>query len=375
MPQPATHYWVTKIALADSDKSVFKDFFNEYKNYIALGTSAPDLFYFPLMPTVKTECNNFYWDDIADLIHHGRTYDLFCELLDEAKKLKSDKNTKNNGEKLLAFAIGFYCHVITDCIFHPYVYRSTGDDWATGAGSFLSNPEENIAEYKHKYQECLIDDGVKETYHLEFDEDDWACPEETNNELLDFTIADAFYSILKKMYPDCMPPEFHNPHDKNHPIQQAYNALLQTITLLFEGKKILSFQSDDFVEKIIGTKKFIYTNNFFDDTYPDCDELPPYSPHDLFNFSCAVTRRIYEVVQGFWNDATSKTAKEYFENEFTNYLNTGNWNLDTGIQCEFNNTQELHQGNEKMNEAHIDTLTNNYNIFSELYKNLFENNK
>ncbi len=80
-----------------------------------------------------------------------------------------------------------------------------------------------------------------------------------------------------------------------------------------------------------------------------------------------------EVVQNFWNDTSSKTAKEYFEIDFTNYLNNGNWNLDTGIQCEFNNTKELHEGNEKMNEAHIDTLTNNYNIFNELYKNLFEN--
>ena len=365
MPQPATHYWVTKIAIADSDNPTFKDFFNKYKNYIALGTSAPDLFYFPLMPTIKTNCKNFYWNGIADLIHHGRTYDLFCELLDEAKSMKSDKTVAEKAEQLLAFTFGFYCHVVADCIFHPYVYRSSNDDWATGAGSFLSNPEENIAEYTHKYQEFLIDAGVKETYHLKFDKDDWACPEKSNNKLLDFVVADKFYSVLVKMYTDCMPTEFYNSHDENHPIQQAYSALLQTISLLFEGKEILTFQTV--------TKEIFYGDDFFETYYPNCDGLPRYSPHDLFKFCCAVTRRIYEVVQNFWNDTSSKTAKEYFEIDFTNYLNNGNWNLDTGIQCEFNNTKELHEGNEKMNEAHIDTLTNNYNIFNELYKNLFEN--
>lgn len=364
MPQPATHYWVSKISLFDSDNNKFKDFFTKYKNYIALGTSAPDLFYFPLMPTIKTDCKNFYWNGIADLIHHGRTYDLFCELLDEAKKLKY--TNKEDSEKLLAFAVGFYCHVITDCIFHPYVYRSTDDDWSTGAGSI----KENRREFKHKCQEYLIDDGIQKTYHLELNKDDWNCPEKTNNELLDFIIADTFYSMLKKMYPDCMPSEFYDSHDKNHPIQQAYNALLQTITLLFEGKKILSFNSSDIIDELVQAKEFTYSENFFDNEYPDCDGLPSYTPHDLFNFSCAVTRRFFEVVQNFWIDTSNKTAKEYFKNDSTNYLNNGNWNLDTGIQCEFNNTEELHQGNKVMNEAHKDTLIKYYNIFDELYKSM-----
>lgn len=123
--------------------------------------------------------------------------------------MKSDKTVAEKAEQLLAFTFGFYCHVVADCIFHPYVYRSSNDDWATGAGSFLSNPEENIAEYTHKYQEFLIDAGVKETYHLKFDKDDWACPEKSNNKLLDFVVADKFYSVLVKMYTDCMPTEFY----------------------------------------------------------------------------------------------------------------------------------------------------------------------
>ena len=31
---------------------------------------------------------DFYWDGIADLIHHSRSYDIFCSLLDYAKKNK-----------------------------------------------------------------------------------------------------------------------------------------------------------------------------------------------------------------------------------------------------------------------------------------------
>ena len=47
MPQPATHYWVSKIALANPADASFQRFFEEYRNYIALGTSAPDLFLLP----------------------------------------------------------------------------------------------------------------------------------------------------------------------------------------------------------------------------------------------------------------------------------------------------------------------------------------
>lgn len=367
MPQPATHYWVSKIALANAADDSFKHFFENYKNYIALGTSAPDLFYFPLMPTVHTSCKNFFWEGIADLIHHGRTYDLFCDLLDQAKHLKVTRNNYQNGEKLLALAFGFYCHVVTDCIFHPYVYRSTDDDWATGAGSI----KESMHEYEHKYQEFLIDEGIQAAYQFELNRNDWQCPEESNTELLDFTIADALYSVLLKMYPDCIPTSFNNAHDKNHPVQQAYRALLQTTTLLFEGKKILSFQTEDIIEELTKAQKLFYSPDFFNKPYHKCDNLPAYTPHNLFKFSCAVTRKIFLVLHNFWNEPKNITAKEYFKTDFTNYLNSGNWNLDTGIQCEFNNTKELHEGNKAMNDAHIDTLQNNYHYYNELLKDPF----
>ena len=168
MPQPATHYWVVRTAIPQNDTkgkiNFWETWWDPYKSYFGLGTAAPDLFYFPLMPGVKVSCDDFYWDGIADLIHHSRSYDIFCSLLDYAKKNK--KYSIENANKQFAFAFGYYCHVITDCIFHPYVYQSTADHWAKKVYSKKEDSLEFEHELAHKYQEFLIDEGIYEEYNI-----------------------------------------------------------------------------------------------------------------------------------------------------------------------------------------------------------------
>ena len=46
-----------------------------------------------------------------------------------------------------AFAYGFYSHVVTDSIFHPFIYRKSFDN-------LMRHPEKN---YQHKRLEAMID--------------------------------------------------------------------------------------------------------------------------------------------------------------------------------------------------------------------------
>lgn len=385
MPQPATHYWVARRAIPqyidnDTTTDYWKEWWDKYKNYFGLGTAAPDLFYFPLMPKVDVKCEDFYWDGIADIIHSTRSFDFFCKLMNAAKKSQLDPSIDTEiANRQFAFSFGFYCHVVTDCIFHPYVYRSSKDHWSAKAGEFKDNPVESIREYQHKYQEFLIDKGTCETFNLNLNRISWSCPDANNSELLDMNIAKIFNDTLMDLYRDCIPYEYkiENP---SHPIHQAYDALLQTSKLIFEGDVVITYKGNNITtsgyikEKIEKAGSVLYSPHFYTEPYPNCGSLPGYTPNKLFDFSCAVARKIFKICIKFWN-SPYKNIEEFFsadpKENITNYLN-GNWNLDTGIPCQFNNTQKLHSDNESMNLAHIDTLKATYNNFAYLYDSLFK---
>ena len=330
------------------------------------------------MPKVNVKCKDFYWDGIADIMHSTRSFDFFCNLMNAAKKSQLDPSIDTEiANRQFAFAFGFYCHVITDCIFHPYVYRSSEDHWSAKAGEFKDNPLEAIREYQHKYQEFLIDKGTCETFNLKFNRISWSCPDANNSELLDMNIAKIFNDTLMDLYKDCIPYEYkiENP---SHPIHQAYDALLQTSKLIFEGDVVITYKCLDMksgtLKSILEASEVVYSPNFYTEPYPDCGSLPDYTPNELFDFSCAVARNIFIICIKFWN-SHYQNIEEFFSADpgenITNYLN-GNWNLDTGIPCQFNNTQKLHSDNESMNLAHIDTLKDTYNNFACLYSSLFK---
>lgn len=87
MPQPLTHYLVLRRAIPEKYWSSW--WIPEYKNYFALGTAAPDIFYFPTVPKiVKNIRDDIAWNEIANPLHSNGSYDLFCTLLDVAKLSK-----------------------------------------------------------------------------------------------------------------------------------------------------------------------------------------------------------------------------------------------------------------------------------------------
>lgn len=234
MPQPATHYLVVRRAIPEK---YWKDWWNDsYKRYFGLGTATPDLFYFPTVPKiVKDIRKDIAWDEIAGVLHSNRSYDMFCALLDIAKSNKL-QDTSLDTNKQFAFAVGYYAHVITDCIFHPYIFRNTEDLWCTK--NFKN-------ELDHKNREYLLDQSLYELHKgkMDFSRIEWTCNHNSLNAhpgILDHDIATLLHKSLNKIYPNLYPCQ-EEVSDPNHPVQQAYNALLQCIKGLFESEYIILF--------------------------------------------------------------------------------------------------------------------------------------
>ncbi len=341
MPQPLTHYLVLRRAIPEKYWSSW--WIPEYKNYFALGTAAPDIFYFPTVPKiVKNIRDDIAWNEIANPLHSNGSYDLFCTLLDVAK-LSKNRNSKL-ANKFFAFAIGYYAHVITDCIFHPYVYRNTDDLWCT---TDFSN------ELSHKKFEYLIDCSLRALYEktVKFSHIEWACND--NDEIeedscthqhhkLDSQLADYFNKALLKIYPDLYPSE-QNPDNIYHPLQQAYDAMIQSIQGLFENKYIILFGARKIIKKLDSCKD----TRFFDSPIPKIKILPQHTPRDLFNFSCESVQRVFSAALDYWNNDTARSSNKFFSTpeNATNYIGNGNWNLDTGLYCSYNNYMGLREEN------------------------------
>ena len=350
MPQPATHYLVVRRSIP---KKYWKEWWDVYKCYFGFGSFAPDLFYFPCFESVglvKNIRKDISWENLADIFHSSGSYDFYCKLLDNAK---SQKSMSTDANKLLAFAFGYYCHVVTDCIFHPYVYRSTGDHW---------NTKTDVPEYRHKLQELAIDNGISQKYYdirKNKVNINWNCQNEAM--LLDAEITSLLHNTLLEIYPDCYPLEENNIDNINHPLQQAYHALKQVMDKIFTGEKIAVFGAlkIDTVKKI--AEKILIPSTFsFTAPYPDCQGLYAYTPEDLYNFSCSTSRKIFNLTLAFWHAKKSISAKDFFAQNTTNYLGVGNWNLDTGLPCEFNNYKKMRKEDRYHYNFKIDKLKEIY---------------
>lgn len=339
MPQPATHYLVTRRAIP---QMYWKTWWDEYKSYFGLGSSAPDLFYFPLIPGVKNIRKDLAWEDIANPMHSSKSYDMFCSLLDFAKTNKKSNQTAS--QKQFAFAVGYYCHVVADCIFHPYVYRSTGDYWCSAD---FSN------EIKHKLQELFIDTGIYHKYYgvQNFSRIEWRC-NNSDNDLLDYELALVLHQAMLINYADCY-PDGDDITRITHPIQQAYLALQQSIPVLFSGKEINLFGK----RSVFNTKEINVAGQirFFSEPFPHCGALNRIAPETLFDLSSFACQKIFLTALSYW-ESSDLFAKDYFKEHPTHYLGVGNWNLDTGLPSQYNNYSIMRETNEKQYMFCVDEL-------------------
>ncbi|GEM_PF-2303642 len=347
MPQPITHYLVCE----KSFKNILPGLWHEYQGYAGLGSYGPDFFYSKGMVTEEyfirvrksisqirenVAASNYKYVELSDLLHWEGSKDFFCYMLDSIKLNFSNVSTRN---KLKTFAYGYYSHVVTDCIFHPFIYRQSRDHWIT-------HPAENYRE--HKVIETLIDlfllDREKELNRNYQFNPQTECAAKENTNMLDKDLANLINIGLRNIYSDKMELlksfDFCDTTANHHPLHATYNALLgynlyeigkiHLKSSVPEGQKTVREWSRAEFERVIpqGMNGFGYSPN----------QPLLYSYLDLYTFSVMVTEKIIsESEQFFANSINSSSA--FFKESRVPFLKE-NYCLDTGLLSEQNSLQE-----------------------------------
>lgn len=365
MPQPITHYMIVRRGVP---KKYWEEYWNDkaevnYKPYFGLGSSAPDLFYVDLLKkdTINNEiafCNTMIRKEnlvkpessvVADTIHGDKSFDIFCNMLNEAKmELKTDPVV---AKKKFAFALGFYGHVIGDCIIHPYVYRVTGDHW---------HSHDFKSESKHKVFEVKMDKGIyefiRETTTYQRKDFSWECSDEEDSDLMNKKVWEVFNNALKKEIPSAVYPSNGCHEDNRDKLNNSYQCFCKIANNLLRFDAIaagLSSYEDDneFINRKIAS-----------------ENLPELSPLELFEIASSTCRFVYSKAFEYFYDENAIEAKDFFhvDEHITHYVNGNNWNLDTGLLSKYNNEPEMIAENEEHFDCHVEELIMNYKILGSL---------
>ena len=247
MSQPITHYFVAREALRNSV------LWNEYAPYITLGTLGPDLFY--LCNPLKTmgldklankihmfeelDTKQKVYENLADAIHGDQSFQVFLNMMSgAASDINSDDElVQRRAKKQIAFAMGFYAHVITDCVIHPLVYRIADDHW-------LEHPEPGYSQ--HKTVEASLDYNLLEeaSGNPSQEAQDFVrqCAEPDNEKLLDEAVCTSLMQALRSCYPELLASVQafdRSEMDERHPLNQAYSDSQHIVRYLYEAGKIL----------------------------------------------------------------------------------------------------------------------------------------
>ena len=247
MSQPITHYFIAREALRNSV------LWDEYAPYITLGTLGPDLFYL-CNPVIalglsklakhsqtmeELDAKQKVYDNPADAIHGDHSFQVFLNIVSGAAQNinSNDELVQRRAKKQIAFAMGFYAHVITDCVIHPLVYRVAGDHW-------LEHPEPGYSQ--HKTVEASLDYNLSQeaSGNPGQEAQDFVnqCAEPGNGKQLDEAVRASFMQALHSCYPEIVEstPAFERSEtDDLHPLNQAYSDTKHIVRYLYEAGKIL----------------------------------------------------------------------------------------------------------------------------------------
>ncbi len=247
MSQPITHYFIAREALRNSI------LWDEYAPYITLGTLGPDLFYLcnPLIALglsnlakhsqtmEELDAKQKVYENLADAIHSEQSFQVFLNMVSgAAPNIHSDDElVQRRAKKQIAFAMGFYAHVITDCIIHPLVYRIAPDHW-------LEHPEPGYSQ--HKIVEASLDFKLLQEASGNPGQEAQGfviqCAEPGNGKQLDEAVRTPFMQALRSCYPEILAstPTFERSEtDDLHPLNQAYSDTKHIVRYLYEAGKIL----------------------------------------------------------------------------------------------------------------------------------------
>ncbi|MDR7866515.1 MAG: zinc dependent phospholipase C family protein [Sporomusaceae bacterium] len=325
-----THYLVCK----DAIKRLDPIFWREYSNFVGFGSFGPDLFYVKDV-FISKAIKSFSYKKVSDEMHWDGTLDCFCAMLDYIKASAAPADVIG---KMKAFAYGFYGHVVTDCVFHPFVYRSTCDHWR-------NHPED---EYKdHKNFEGMVDSYIfatKKNADPDFALDvAVGCGAGNNHDMLDPDIADLYMAGIRAAYSGkldfealFMKREF---SDEKHPIHKAYEDFAKLIGGDFYavGKIHYNFMALEPVKPYEEWEAaHIARMNEAQKPWfpaPGNDRLF-YSALGLYNYTVKAVETVFSAGEAYFGQ-NEASAKEFLCQQAFPYF-TENYNLDTGLPASLN---------------------------------------
>lgn len=355
MPQPHTHYLVTQQAMKEASPELWE----RYHNYAGFGSFFPDLFYMtdlppkmvakfskympsPLarfilnkFPYTSQKYPNIDYSAVSDTIHWQGSYRFITTSLDYIKKIQ-DPETRN---KLTAWLIGFMGHVIPDALFHPKVYRDTGDH---------SGIHTTKAYDKHKSLESLLDsyylirDGLNQfNFHYA---DKVRCHSKDSDRTLDEDVFRLISHSLQETYGAILTAPGRDYEQlfgrfegrETNPILDSYRDYITCIRWMWERPKLARMPKrfnvivpvNSFGKKELPSLNPLSKTRWLNSTHPD---MPVYSYHDIFDMSFKSLKHVINDVMEFL--ASNENSADVFFSKKPNrpFILTEDMNFDDGL--------------------------------------------
>ena len=328
MPQPVTHNFVCQQAIVQS--LLGQRFWDSYGNFAGFGSFSPDLFYIEAFTAGKSD-----YGHAADDIHKDGSFDCYCCMLDAMKGLEA---SSEKCSKLKAFAYGFYAHIVTDCIFHPFVYRMSGDDW-------LTHPDVQYAA--HKTLEARIDNFLialrlesNPKYSIDIKVD---CDMPLSGEL-DHGVHDMFRNALLSAYSNGVMNEYVydrlSKDREENPVQKGYRGyyLANGFNLSFLSKFRKNMMNLEDVRPV-GLWTYDELKSMNDEHHPwsaaPGNSVLSYSVRELFDKAVEAVEKVIQVSEEFLI-SSNQSSKVVLGASDVMYLQE-NMNIDTGLPASWNN--------------------------------------
>ncbi len=110
---------------------------NAMHRYAALGSIAPDVFYYYHILSKKKNRLALQWGNRA---HHEKVMELVLAWLDMIR----EDGPGAARDKRVAFVMGYVCHCAVDIVTHPYIFYITGNYYAPDAAERTSAQENHL---------------------------------------------------------------------------------------------------------------------------------------------------------------------------------------------------------------------------------------
>ena len=345
MPQNITHYLVIK----ESMKSTTDDLWNNFLNYAVFGSVMPDMFFMHEIQPPNYRGYNYTF--LSDIIHWEGTLDLYCSILEIIKRQYRYSNDEFS--KLRSFTYGYISHVVSDIIFHPYIYRFSGDHW-----KFHNDCDKYIDHKNLELQiDCYLANKTESKAPLDFQyQNKIKCFENGSHELdrdLFNILQEAIENIYLSLIRENEYPEIYNKKcineivpdfeilDYRNPLYEVYDNYLQRIAGIYSGAasdlmSFFFFKDMRPLGSLTEMQERINMNELHTNWSGSDDTEINHSILELYEMALSAVKRIIAISEEFFY-GSSAYPRQFFMNQQHDYtFLQNNFNLDTGLKSRYN---------------------------------------